>query len=42
MNRTRTNDSYARTRNGSGDSGEGGKRFGSSAPRRSATAGAAA
>ncbi|MFG2322431.1 DEAD/DEAH box helicase [Streptomyces sp. NPDC048568] len=36
MNRTRTNDRYARTRNGGADSGKGGSRFGSSAPRRSA------
>ncbi|KMS65663.1 DEAD/DEAH box helicase, partial [Streptomyces leeuwenhoekii] len=36
MNRTRTNDRFARTRNGSADSGTGGSRFGSSAPRRSA------
>ncbi|MER7709148.1 DEAD/DEAH box helicase [Streptomyces werraensis] len=35
MNRTRNNDRYARTRNGSADSGRGGSRFGSSAPRRS-------
>ncbi|MET7297047.1 DEAD/DEAH box helicase [Streptomyces griseoloalbus] len=35
MNRTRTNDRSARTRNGSADSGRGGSRFGSSAPRRS-------
>ncbi|MFE9627924.1 DEAD/DEAH box helicase [Streptomyces sp. NPDC006527] len=35
MNRTRTNDRFARTRNGSADSGRGGSRFGSSAPRRS-------
>ncbi|MER7776602.1 DEAD/DEAH box helicase [Streptomyces sp. NPDC096191] len=36
MNRTRTNDRYARTRNGGADSGKGGSRFGSPAPRRSA------
>ncbi|WP_448322310.1 DEAD/DEAH box helicase [Streptomyces sp. CO7] len=36
MNRTLTNDRYARTRNGSVESGKGGGRFGSSAPRRSA------
>ncbi|MFD9058265.1 DEAD/DEAH box helicase [Streptomyces albidoflavus] len=36
MNRTRTNDRYARTRNGSADSGKGGSRFGSPAPRRTA------
>ncbi|MFF9301456.1 DEAD/DEAH box helicase [Streptomyces sp. NPDC014764] len=36
MNRTRNNDRYARTRNGSADSGRGGSRFGSPAPRRSA------
>ena len=35
MNRTRTNDRSARTRNGSADSGRGGSRFGSPAPRRS-------
>ncbi|MFJ8786741.1 DEAD/DEAH box helicase [Streptomyces sp. NPDC102476] len=35
MNRTRTNDRFARTRNGSADSGRGGGRFGSPAPRRS-------
>ncbi|MDG9720657.1 DEAD/DEAH box helicase [Streptomyces sp. DH24] len=35
MNRTRTNDRFARTRNGSADPGRGGSRFGSSAPRRS-------
>src|SRR6476659_6394772 len=35
MNRTRTNDRFARSRNGSADSGRGGSRFGSSAPRRS-------
>ncbi|MGW0424200.1 DEAD/DEAH box helicase [Streptomyces sp. NPDC003015] len=35
MNRTRTNDRYTRTRNGSADSGRGGSRFGSPAPRRS-------
>ncbi|RPF34232.1 DEAD/DEAH box helicase [Streptomyces sp. TLI_185] len=35
MNRTRTNDRFARTRTGSADSGRGGSRFGSSAPRRS-------
>ena len=35
MNRTRTNDRFARTRNGSADSGRGGSRYGSSAPRRS-------
>ncbi|MFD5477611.1 DEAD/DEAH box helicase [Streptomyces hawaiiensis] len=35
MNRTRTNDRFPRTRNGSADSGRGGSRFGSSAPRRS-------
>ncbi|AQS65795.1 DEAD/DEAH box helicase [Streptomyces pactum] len=34
-NRTRTNDRFARSRNGSADSGKGGSRFGSSAPRRS-------
>ncbi|MBT2417022.1 DEAD/DEAH box helicase [Streptomyces sp. ISL-22] len=32
MNRTRTNDRFARTRNGSADSGRGGSRYGSSAP----------
>ncbi|MFF9222186.1 ATP-dependent helicase, partial [Streptomyces viridosporus] len=36
MNRTRTNDRFARARNGSADSGRGGSRFGSPAPRRSA------
>ncbi|PPS91433.1 DEAD/DEAH box helicase [Streptomyces sp. MH60] len=36
MNRTRTNDRYARSRNGSVDSGKGGSRFGSSAARRPA------
>ncbi|WP_405557161.1 DEAD/DEAH box helicase [Streptomyces canus] len=35
MNRTRTNDRFARTRNGSADSGRGGSRFGSPTPRRS-------
>ncbi|WLW53898.1 DEAD/DEAH box helicase [Streptomyces sp. YU58] len=35
MNRTRTNDRFARTRNGGSDSGRGGGRFGSSAPSRS-------
>ncbi|MCX4859104.1 DEAD/DEAH box helicase [Streptomyces canus] len=35
MNRTRTNDRFARSRNGSADSGRGGGRFGSPAPRRS-------
>ncbi|GAB2767262.1 DEAD/DEAH box helicase [Streptomyces bullii] len=35
MNRTRTNDRFARTRNGSADSGRGGSRYGSSASRRS-------
>jgi superfamily II DNA/RNA helicase len=35
MNRTRTNDRYARSRNGSADAGKGGSRFGSSAARRS-------
>ncbi|MFJ8808824.1 DEAD/DEAH box helicase [Streptomyces sp. NPDC102490] len=35
MNRTRTNDRYARSRNGSADAGKGGSRFGSSASRRS-------
>ena len=35
MNRTRTNDRFARTRNGSADAGKGGSRYGSSAPRRS-------
>ncbi|MFG3015813.1 DEAD/DEAH box helicase, partial [Streptomyces cinerochromogenes] len=35
MNRTRTNDRFARTRNGSTDSGRGGSRFGSSAMSRS-------
>jgi superfamily II DNA/RNA helicase len=35
MNRTRTNDRFSRTRNGSADSGRGGGRFGSPAPRRS-------
>ncbi|MFI6442777.1 DEAD/DEAH box helicase [Streptomyces sp. NPDC050759] len=38
MNRTRTNDRFARTRNGSADAGRagrGGSRFGSPAPRRS-------
>jgi superfamily II DNA/RNA helicase len=35
MNRTRTNDRFARTRNGGADSGRGGSRFGSPAPRRS-------
>ncbi|KOT97824.1 MULTISPECIES: DEAD/DEAH box helicase [Streptomyces] len=36
MNRTRTNDRFARTRKGAADSGTGGSRFGSPAPRRSA------
>ncbi|SCF61201.1 DEAD/DEAH box helicase [Streptomyces sp. DconLS] len=36
MNRVRTNDRFARTRNGSTDSGRGGSRFGSSARSRSA------
>ncbi|MER7057897.1 MULTISPECIES: DEAD/DEAH box helicase [unclassified Streptomyces] len=36
MNRTRTNDRSARTRNASADWGRGGSRFGSSAPSRSA------
>ncbi|MET7320127.1 DEAD/DEAH box helicase [Streptomyces sp. NPDC005549] len=36
MNRTRTNDRYGRSRNGSVDSGKGGSRFGSSAARRPA------
>ncbi|MEV5357686.1 DEAD/DEAH box helicase [Streptomyces sp. NPDC052693] len=36
MNRRRTNDRFGRTRDGSADSGKGGSRFGSSAPRRSA------
>ncbi|MFV0131772.1 DEAD/DEAH box helicase [Streptomyces sp. HMX87] len=35
MNRTRTNDRFARTRNGSADSGRSGSRFGSPAPSRS-------
>ncbi|OKK07415.1 DEAD/DEAH box helicase [Streptomyces sp. CB02400] len=35
MNRTRPNDRFARTRDGGADSGRGGSRFGSSAPRRS-------
>src|SRR5689334_16925751 len=35
MNRTRTNDRFARTRNGSAGSGRGGSRFGSSATSRS-------
>ncbi|MFG2460438.1 DEAD/DEAH box helicase [Streptomyces sp. NPDC048523] len=35
MNRTRTNDRFTRTRNGSADSTRGGSRFGSPAPRRS-------
>ncbi|WP_328639491.1 DEAD/DEAH box helicase [Streptomyces canus] len=35
MNRTRTNDRFARTRNGSADSGRGGSRSGPPAPRRS-------
>ncbi|MFE2212229.1 DEAD/DEAH box helicase [Streptomyces canus] len=35
MNRTRTNDRFARTRNGSADSGRGGGRSGPPAPRRS-------
>ncbi|MCD7445000.1 DEAD/DEAH box helicase [Streptomyces lincolnensis] len=35
MNRTRTNDRFARTRNSGGDSGRGGGRFRSSAPSRS-------
>ncbi|MFJ8660895.1 DEAD/DEAH box helicase [Streptomyces sp. NPDC093795] len=35
MNRTRTNDRSARTRNGSADAVRGGSRFGSPAPRRS-------
>ncbi|WP_406217619.1 DEAD/DEAH box helicase [Streptomyces canus] len=35
MNRTRTNDRFARNRNGSADSGRGGSRFGSPSPRRS-------
>ncbi|GAA3496646.1 DEAD/DEAH box helicase [Streptomyces prasinosporus] len=35
MNRTRTNDRFARTRKGGADSGRGGGRFGSSAPSRS-------
>ncbi|MFG2465484.1 DEAD/DEAH box helicase [Streptomyces canus] len=35
MNRTRTNDRFARTRNGSADSGRSGGRFGAPAPRRS-------
>src|SRR5687767_363541 len=35
MNRTRTNDRFARTRKGSADSGRGGSRFGPSAPNRS-------
>jgi len=35
MSRTSTDDRYARTRNGSADSGRGGSRFGSSGPRRS-------
>ncbi|MET9791502.1 DEAD/DEAH box helicase [Streptomyces canus] len=34
MNRTRTNDRFARTRNGSADSGRGGSRSGPPAPRR--------
>ncbi|MFJ7773493.1 DEAD/DEAH box helicase [Streptomyces sp. NPDC097107] len=36
MNRTRTNDRFARTRNGRADSGKGGSRFGSPVPRQSA------
>ncbi|MFC7819944.1 DEAD/DEAH box helicase [Streptomyces sp. NPDC057367] len=36
MNRTRTNDRFTRTREGSADSGKGGSRFGSPAPRRPA------
>ncbi|MBF4138111.1 DEAD/DEAH box helicase [Streptomyces albidoflavus] len=36
MNRTRTNDRYTRTRSVDADSGKGGSRFGSPAPRRSA------
>ncbi|MFC8805536.1 DEAD/DEAH box helicase [Streptomyces anthocyanicus] len=36
MNRTRTNDRFARTRHGGADSGKGGSRFGSPAPRRPA------
>ncbi|MEU6995882.1 DEAD/DEAH box helicase [Streptomyces sp. NPDC046465] len=40
MNRTRTNDRYARTRSGNADAGRsGGGRFGSSAPRRSGGSG---
>ncbi|AKZ53169.1 putative DEAD-box RNA helicase [Streptomyces ambofaciens ATCC 23877] len=35
MNRTRTNDRFARTRNNGGDSARGNSRFGSPAPRRS-------
>ncbi|WP_406726965.1 DEAD/DEAH box helicase [Streptomyces sp. GD-15H] len=35
MNRTRTNDRFARTRNGSAAPGKNGNRFGSSSPRRS-------
>jgi superfamily II DNA/RNA helicase len=35
MNRTRTNDPFARTRNSSADSVKGGSRYGSSTPRRS-------
>ena len=35
MNRTRTNNGYARTRNGSSGTGRGGSRFGSPAPRSS-------
>ncbi len=35
MNRTRTNDRFARTRNGSADGAKGGSRYGSPAPRRS-------
>ncbi len=35
MNRTRTNDRFARTRNGGSEAGNGRSRFGSSAPRRS-------
>ncbi|MFF4652183.1 hypothetical protein [Streptomyces sp. NPDC001380] len=41
MNRTRTNDRSARTRNGSDDAGKGGSRFGSQAPRRPGTLSAA-
>ncbi|MEU7647631.1 DEAD/DEAH box helicase [Streptomyces huasconensis] len=39
MNRTRTNDRFARTRNGGAEAGNGRSRFGSSAPRRSGGSG---